>query len=421
MYGTMVMVEKVGGKKPSLPSSSIPVSTSEKDGLMSKEDKAKLDSMENNAQPNTIDYISINGRVINPTAFKTVEIDLSPYATKEDLENLVVGDIDLSNYFTKPEVNDLLNNLPTTGEENVIDSIAINNRVLPVHSKRVNLPMDDYVSKAELDDFDLYITDEIKIQNIAIGSSDNPLTPNEDKQVVIPTATDTQAGLMSKEDKAKLDNLDSTGSPISTAPILGTTPSTKEGAIWVEYDENDIPVLKIFHNGVEIPFHASAPTLAWPRQIGTLTYNRKAQTPEWENYDPTYMTMNVEPATDAGSHTGSFTTIRNAKWPDNTTGTKNFSWEIKKAPGTLEVSDFEMSGKVNEELILSIANNSGDVSFEIADSTIATAELIFIEEYNEYELKITLTSIGTTNITVKSAESTNYLETAVNIEISCTE
>lgn len=80
------------------------------DGLMSKEDKIKLDTIDRGAQSNLIEVVKVNNIPVS-ILNKTVNIDLANYATKADVSSI---------YKVKGSKNTLAN-LPATG--NVIGDV----------------------------------------------------------------------------------------------------------------------------------------------------------------------------------------------------------------------------------------------------------------------------------------------------------
>lgn len=81
------------------------------DGLMSATDKVKLNSVEQGAQANKIEGISING-VAQTISGKTVNLDLSSFAKKTDLVGLYEYKGSVANYSnlpTNPEKGDVYN------------------------------------------------------------------------------------------------------------------------------------------------------------------------------------------------------------------------------------------------------------------------------------------------------------------------
>ena len=69
-----------------------------------------------------------------------------------------------------------------------------------------------------------------------------------------------------------------------------------------------------------------------PNQKGTLTYTGSAQSPSWNNYDSSKMTIGgTTSATDAGTYTVTFTLGYDYCWADGTTDPVTVTWTINKA------------------------------------------------------------------------------------------
>jgi len=69
-----------------------------------------------------------------------------------------------------------------------------------------------------------------------------------------------------------------------------------------------------------------------PSQSGSLTYNGSAQSPAWDNYDTSALTLGgATVMTNAGTYTATFTPKEGYEWLDGTTGAKSASWTISKA------------------------------------------------------------------------------------------
>ena len=69
-----------------------------------------------------------------------------------------------------------------------------------------------------------------------------------------------------------------------------------------------------------------------PSQNGSLTYNGQVQTPAWNNYDASTMTIGgTQSATDAGTYQVTFTPKEGYEWSDGTEGAKTVSWTIERA------------------------------------------------------------------------------------------
>lgn len=130
------------------------LATTEKDGFLSKEDKAKLDGIAAGAQVNVLDGVKVDGTEL-PIADKKVNIDLSSYAKKTEVEAVqdvadaampkaggaftgavtVQAPTENMNPATKKYVDDaiggitgvefkVVDKLPTTGEAGVIYLVA---------------------------------------------------------------------------------------------------------------------------------------------------------------------------------------------------------------------------------------------------------------------------------------------------------
>ena len=88
-----------------------------------------------------------------------------------------------------------------------------------------------------------------------------------------------------------------------------------------------------------------------PTQSNTLTYTGASQTPTWNNYDSTKMTLSgVTSGTNAGSYNAIFTLIEDYAWTDNTADLKTVAWTIGRATvavpnqsGTLTYSGANLS------------------------------------------------------------------------------
>lgn len=71
---------------------------------------------------------------------------------------------------------------------------------------------------------------------------------------------------------------------------------------------------------------------AIPSQKGTLTYNGNEQTPEWNNYNTTQMTIGgTTKGTDANTYTAKFTPTDDYCWNDGSTAAKDITWTIGRA------------------------------------------------------------------------------------------
>ena len=69
-----------------------------------------------------------------------------------------------------------------------------------------------------------------------------------------------------------------------------------------------------------------------PTQNGSLTYTGSPQSPSWNGYDPTTLTLGgTTEATDAGTYTATFTPKDDYQWADGTKEAKSVQWSIGRA------------------------------------------------------------------------------------------
>lgn len=166
------------------------LATTEKDGFLSKEDKAKLDGIAAGAQVNVLDGVKVDGTEL-PIADKKVNIDLSAYAKKTEIEAVqttadaampkaggaftgavtVQAPTENMNPATKKYVDDaiggitgiefsVVDKLPTTGEAGVIYLVAHTHGTQDIYDEYIWVT--DKFEKIGNTDIDLsgYVTDE---------------------------------------------------------------------------------------------------------------------------------------------------------------------------------------------------------------------------------------------------------------------
>ena len=69
-----------------------------------------------------------------------------------------------------------------------------------------------------------------------------------------------------------------------------------------------------------------------PSQSGSLTYTGSAQSPTWNDYSSAQLTIGGETsATNAGSHSATFTPTSNYQWSDNSVTARSVEWQIQRA------------------------------------------------------------------------------------------
>ena len=147
-------------------------------------------------------------------------------------------------------------------------------------------------------------------------------------------------------------------------------------------------------------------SLTIPSQKDTLTYNGSAQTPTWNDYDPTYMTMaGTTSGTNAGSYTATFTPKTYYKWSDGASGAKDVAWKIGKAPGSLSLSKESATIDVDSATTTFTVTRAGDgeISAKSSDTGVATVSV------SGTTVTVTKKMGGTATITVSVAEGTNHL------------
>ena len=148
-------------------------------------------------------------------------------------------------------------------------------------------------------------------------------------------------------------------------------------------------------------------SLTVPTQLGSLTYNGTSQSPQWNNYDSTKMTMAGDTSgTNAGTYTATFTPGANYKWTDDSTTAKSVNWVIGKATGALSVSSNSVSLDANttSDTVTLTVTGDGTVSVSSSDSTVATASV----SGNTVTISSVNDTSGSATITISLSATTNY-------------
>ena len=149
-----------------------------------------------------------------------------------------------------------------------------------------------------------------------------------------------------------------------------------------------------------------------PSQSGTLTYNGSAQSPEWNNYDSTKLTVTGNSGTTATTYTATFTPTANYKWSDDS-ATKTVNWFINKAIPTISLSESTKNIYVSEDGSITVTRDgNGVISATSSDTTVATVSV------SGTTVAIDGLKDGTVTIGVTVAEGTNYL--AITTPVVCT-
>ena len=211
------------------------------------------------------------------------------------------------------------------------------------------------------------------------------------------------------------DSFQSTGMVVTatysdgaTAAVTGytTSPSTlsKVGkqTVTVSYTERGVTKTTTLSVTVE---RKSISTV--PSQRGTLTYTGSAQSPQWNNYDSSKMTLGgVTSGTNAGSYNATFTPNANYRWSDGSTTAKNVSWTIGKAAGSLSISPTSLTLNTSNptgKITVTRAGN-GTITAESSNTGIVTVSV----SGNEVTVNNVNQTSGSATVTIKVSAGTNH-------------
>ena len=144
-----------------------------------------------------------------------------------------------------------------------------------------------------------------------------------------------------------------------------------------------------------------------PTQSGGLTYNGGPQSPTWNNYDTTEMTIGgVTSGTNAGSYNAQFSlkdTV-GTQWADGTTGDKTVAWSIQKAAGSLSLSPTSMTLDADNpsKTITVTRSGTGAISAQSSAPDVASVSV------SGNKITVTGHENGDATVTVKVAADSNY-------------
>lgn len=197
------------------------------------------------------------------------------------------------------------------------------------------------------------------------------------------------------------DSKTTTVSGWKTSPSVLNTVGTQ--IITVSYTENGITKTTTISVTVE------RKTVPVPSQTGTLTYNANSQSPNWSNYNTSYMTIGgTTSGINAGEYIATFTPKSNYRWPDKTTTAKSVNWSIQKATGTLSLStstvSIDASNYSTGVKVTVTTNSTGTISVTSTNSNVASATV----SGKTITIKGNGTTAGTATIAVSIAANTNY-------------
>lgn len=146
---------------------------------------------------------------------------------------------------------------------------------------------------------------------------------------------------------------------------------------------------------------------AVPAQSGTLTYTGAELTPTFSNYNTAQLTIGgVTKQTAAGTYKATFTPKADYCWSDGSTASKEVSWTIGKAAGSLSLNKTSVTlntSKLTDTVTVTRAGD-GKISATSSDTSIAKVtvndNVITVEHVNQKS--------GTATITVSVAAGANY-------------
>lgn len=184
----------------------------------------------------------------------------------------------------------------------------------------------------------------------------------------------------------------------SCSPTLLSTVGTQ--TITVSYTENG--VTKTATTSVTVNRKTIS---AAPSQSGTLTYTGSSQSPTWNNYSTTQLTIGgTTSGTNAGSYTATFTPKSNYRWADGTTTAKSVSWSIGKAAGSLSISPTSMTLDTTTKSKTITVTRSGNGTISAVSSNTAAATV----SVSGNTVTVTGKANGSAKITISVAAGTNY-------------
>jgi len=167
----------------------------------------------------------------------------------------------------------------------------------------------------------------------------------------------------------------------------------------------------------------SVPKPTW-KSSATPTYSGSAinvaSSTYWNNWNTTYFSYTGCSATNAGSHTATFTPNSNYRWSDSTTTSTDVTWKINKkaptfsvSPTTIAISASNYSSGVSATITY---NGDGTLSASSSNSNVAS---VTGSGTKNLTIKGNGSTAGSATITISATEGTNYSKPS-NITISVT-
>lgn len=146
-------------------------------------------------------------------------------------------------------------------------------------------------------------------------------------------------------------------------------------------------------------------TVAPPTQSGSLTYTGSAQSPSWNGYDTSKLTLGgTTSGTNAGSYNATFTPKTNYKWADGSTGAKTVAWSIAKAAGSLSLNktSIKLTAAKTTDTITVTRAGDGKITATSSAPTVASVSV------SGSVVTVTAKAKGSATITVSVAAGTNH-------------
>ncbi|MCI8481152.1 MAG: hypothetical protein HFG08_09845 [Oscillibacter sp.] len=146
-------------------------------------------------------------------------------------------------------------------------------------------------------------------------------------------------------------------------------------------------------------------SLAVPAQRGALAYTGSAQSPAWNNYDATKMTLGgTTGGTNAGTYYASFSLTANYQWSDGATGAKSVAWTIGKAAGSLSLNKTSLSLSISTMSGTIAVTRAGNGTISASSSNTAVAAV----SVSGTTVTVTAKAKGSATITVSVAAGSNH-------------
>lgn len=143
-----------------------------------------------------------------------------------------------------------------------------------------------------------------------------------------------------------------------------------------------------------------------PSQSNNLTYNGNAQSPTWNHYSASQLSLTGQTSgTGAGTYEATFTPTANYAWSDGGTGSKGVNWRIAKAPGSLSLNKTSLALKIGALTGSVKATRSGTGRITAVSNNTQVATVSVDTEGN---INVTGLKAGNATVTVSVKADANY-------------